>query len=240
MLKVAVCDDEDYIVDLIEEYVLRFGKENNMDFKIYKFYEGEALIKSEMRFDLVFLDIMMNQLDGIETGKILKDRYMKTQIVYISSFPDYSMRAHKVHAFDYVTKPISYSNIEDVLNDLKKLNSNNHITDDFIRLKLEDYSEIMLNTDDILYFEYCESRKIYVYTTDGKIIKVNDTLFDILKRVNQAQFVQPYKAYIVNMKYVRKIAKGSKSIFMVNGVEIGLSGRKQKEFMEKFHSYMRV
>lgn len=184
MLKVAVCDDEDYIVDLIEEYVLRFGKENNMDFKIYKFYEGEALIKSEMRFDLVFLDIMMNQLDGIETGKILKDRYMKTQIVYISSFPDYSMRAHKVHAFDYVTKPISYSNIEDVLNDLKKLNSNNHITDDFIRLKLEDYSEIMLNTDDILYFEYCESRKIYVYTTDGKIIKVNDTLFDILKRVN--------------------------------------------------------
>ncbi len=240
MLKIAICDDEANIVDQIEEYVLRFGKENNMDFKIHRFYDGDSLVRSDIRFDIVFLDIMMDGLDGIETGKILKDRNMKTQIVYISGFSDFSMRAHEVHSFDYVGKPIKYSRISKTLGDLKKMNTNNHITDDFIRLKLDDYSEILMNTDDILYFEYYESRKVNVYTTDGEIITANDTLFDILGRVNPAQFAQPYKAYVVNMKYVRRVAKGSKTIFMANGKEISLSQRKQKEFMEKLHSYMRV
>ncbi len=240
MLKVAICDDEMRIVEQIESFVLRFGRENNMDFKTYKFYDGETLVRSEVWFDLVFLDIMMKRLDGIETGKFIKERNMETQIVYISSFSDYSMRAHKVHAFDFVTKPIVYSKINDVLKDLKKLNSNKHITEDFIRLRLEDYSETLVNTDDILYFEYGESRKVYVYITDGEILKANDTMREILERVNPAQFAQPHKSYIVNIKYVRKIEKGAKSIFMVNNKEIGLSQRQQKEFREKLHSYMRV
>lgn len=240
MFWAAICDDDANIVDEIEKCITRFGNLNNLNIKIQKFYDGESLVKSGLRFDIVFLDIMIKQLDGIETGKILKDRDMKTQIVYITSFSDFSMRAHKVHAFDYLEKPITFSRIADVLTDFRKLHTEyNHITVDYIRVKRDDGVELLMNTEDIFYFEYSESRKVMVYTKTDKI-KIKDMLYEIYGRLNHLKFVQPHKAYIVNLNYVKLIEKGSKYIHMTNGAELPLSQRKQKEFKEKLHKFMRV
>lgn len=237
MLKVAICDDEEYMVDKIESCVLRFGVDKHIEFKVYKFYNGEALANSEVEFDLVFLDIKMQGLDGLEVGKLLKERDMTIPIVYITSFADESQRAHKVHAFDFVVKPFEYESIEVVLRDFKKLDKKTR--DDFIQVRTESGDELIQNVDEILYFEYKGQRNIIIKTLDEEI-PIKGNLYEIYEKLDQSQFTYTHKGYIVNLMQVKSIAKGLDKVYLKNGGDIPLSYKKRLEFKESLHTFMRV
>ena len=237
MIKVAVCDDEAYMVDKIESYVLKFGVDKHIEFKIYKFYNGEALVNSKVEFDLVFLDIKMQELDGLETGKLLKERNMSVPIVYITSFADESHRAHKVHAFDFVVKPFGFEDIEAVLHDFKKLDKK--ISDDFIKVRADTGDELIQNVDEILYFEYKGQRNIIMKTLDDEVL-IKGNLYEIYEKLDQLQFTYTHKGFIVNLMQVRSISKGLDKVYLKNGEEVPLSYKKRLEFKECLHKFMRV
>lgn len=237
MLKIAVCDDEMYMVDKIEMYILKYGKDNNLDFQIDKFYNGMDLLNSDKEFNLVFLDIQMDEMDGIMTGKLIKSRNMSTPIVYITSFADESQRAHKVHAFDFVIKPFGYCEIEEVMRDFCKLS--NKTKESFIQLKTESGDELIQNTDKIIYFEYDNQRTIIMKTVDSEM-KIKGALYEIFEKLDQVQFAQPHKAYILNLMYVQSIEKGNINVVLKNNKKIPLSQKKRIEFREKLHKFMRV
>lgn len=237
MLKIAVCDDEEYMTDKVEACVLKFGAERHIELKVYKFYNGAALVNSEVGFDLVFLDIKMQAPDGLETGRMLKERDMTLPIVYITSFADESMRAHKVHAFDFVVKPFEYEDIEAVLRDFKRLDKKTG--DDFIQLRTGAGDELIQNTYKIVYFEYKAQRNIIMKTIDGEI-PIKGNLNDIYEKLDHAQFTYTHKGYIVNLMQVKSIAKGLERVDLKNGDNIPLSYKKRLEFKEALHRFMRV
>lgn len=237
MLKIAVCDDEEYMVDKIESCVLRFGADRHIEFKVYKFYSGEALANSEVEFDLVFLDIKMQGLDGLETGELLKERNMTTPIVYITSYADESLRAHKVHAFDFVVKPFEYEDIEAVLRDFKRLDKK--ICSDFIQVRTDSGDELIQNADEILYFEYKGQRNIIMKTLDGEV-SIRGNLYEIYEKLDRSQFTYTHKGYIVNLMQVKSIAKGLDKVYLKSGDDVPLSYKKRLEFKESLHNFMRV
>lgn len=171
MLRIAVCDDEMEVADEVERCILKYGIEKGIDFQISKYYSGESLLRTDSCFDVVFLDIIMNKIDGIETGKAIKEGAIKTHIVYITNFTNYSMSAHKVHAFDFIEKPISYSKISDVLCDLIKYMSDGQETAEFIRAKTDNGAEMLINVDDIL-FSHIRNRERLQCTLLIKQIRV--------------------------------------------------------------------
>ena len=117
MLQIAVCDDERDVVEKIEFCINSYCNDNAVSFHITKFYDGEELIKGKQKFDLIFLDIEMKKLGGIETAKLIRDFDMNVPIVYITSHRDLWKRAYKVHAFEFILKPFYQSDIYDVMND---------------------------------------------------------------------------------------------------------------------------
>ncbi|MCH5193365.1 MAG: response regulator transcription factor [Oscillospiraceae bacterium] len=237
MLKIAICDDEMYMVDKIEMFILKYENDNNLDFQIDKYYNGMDLLNSDKGYDLVFLDIQMEKMDGIMTGKLIKDHNMSTPIVYITSFADESQRAHKVHAFDFVVKPFEYSEIEEVMRDFCKLS--NKTKESFIQLRTESGDELIQNTDKIIYFEYDKQRTIIMKTVDSEIM-IKGILYEILEKLDRVQFAQPHKAYILNLMYVQSIEKGNNNVILKNKKKIPLSQKKRIEFREKLHKFMRV
>ncbi len=237
MLRVAVCDDEEYIVDRIEAFIVRFGEEKHIDFKIYKFYNGKALINSDVKFDLVFLDIQMQGIDGLQAGKIIKERNMSVPIVYITGFADESQRAHKVHAFDFIVKPFEYEDIETVLHDFKKLDK--RICDDYIQVRTSSGDKLIQNVDEILYFEYKGQRTIEM-NTFNETIEIKGNFFEIFEKLDQTQFAYTHKGYIVNLMQVKSISKGFDKVNLKSGKDIPLSYKKRIEFNEKLHKFMRV
>lgn len=115
MVKIAICDDERQVVDDIENHVLMYEKMHDVGVQTYKFYEGEMLVSSEIKFDIIFLDGQMTGMDGIETASLIREKDMDIPIIFITSFAYYSMPAHSVHSFDFIIKPFKYEDLERVL-----------------------------------------------------------------------------------------------------------------------------
>lgn len=268
MLKVAICDDEIGVANEVESYILQYGSENDIDFQIDKYSSGEALLKADLCFDVIFLDIIMKKINGIETGKAIKNNNIKTHIVYITNFSNYSysMSAHKVHAFDFIEKPIDYIKVSEVLGDLVKYMSDSQVTAEYIRVKTDSGAETLINVDDIRYFKYKESRKVIMCTSDDnknddnedkdkdknkdkdskdnkdedKGIVIRDTIYELYERLNKPNFFIPHRAYIINFKFVLSADLKEFKITMTNGEDIYISQKKRKEFKEELHKYMRA
>ena len=101
-LKVAVCDDEKIICNEIKKRLLEIRPE----FEVLLFSSGDELIKSDKNFDLIFLDIEMPQLDGMETAQILRKNHKNEYIIFLTSHSELMAEAFKVKAFRFLEKPI--------------------------------------------------------------------------------------------------------------------------------------
>lgn len=111
MYQIAICDDEQTICGMVCSVIRKW----NPDIKISCFDSGEALLAAYDSFDAIFLDIDMKGMDGVETGRQIRERDHVTRIIYLTAYRDYVAGAFEVHAFQYLLKPISASRLQQVL-----------------------------------------------------------------------------------------------------------------------------
>lgn len=230
MICVAVCDDESEVVEKINSNINCFLTDNNHNFTVEKYYSGEALVGAKKKYDLIFLDIEMKELNGIETAQAIRSEDVDVKIVYITSYTDYWRRAYKVHAFDYISKPFSDEDIHNVLRDfLKNYNAGNEKTIEFRTAG----GVVVLNTKDILYFciKNKEKRKVIASTAHGEYILI-ESLKEIYVKLDSEQFYKAHKSCIVNLTHVKSMSKNNGGyIVMKDGISIPLAIKKQKEFL---------
>nr|WP_312580068.1 response regulator [Sedimentibacter sp.] len=118
MLKIAICDNDYKACSYLESILLNYSKSNNLIIECEVFYSGEELchyLKQNYLFDLIFLEIEMNQLNGIEIGKKIRNELNNhtTQIIYISTKYDYAPYLFKTKPLDFFVKPLHKSQIID-------------------------------------------------------------------------------------------------------------------------------
>lgn len=111
-LQIAICDDDKNICIQLEEKLLKIARDSNVIFEIEPWYSGEALCKylaNGNQVDIVFLDIMLIQLTGIDVGRFIRENLKNNtiQIIYISSKQSYAMQLFETRPFDFIIKPIS-------------------------------------------------------------------------------------------------------------------------------------
>lgn len=238
VVNIAICDDERAVVDDIEDHVLTFGKIHDVGVQTYKFYEGETLVSSEIKFDIIFLDGQMNGMDGIETASLIREKDMDIPIVFITSFVYYSMPAHSVHSFDFIVKPFKYDDIARVLGDL--LHSNKiGSAPSFLDVYADNGSLIVQDKSKIIFFEKDKSirRKILMHTTKKDIL-INGTISEIMASLDSGHFFMPHASFIINLEHVTTL-ENLYTIQMTGGYEIPLSQKRKKEFKDRIHAFAR-
>ena len=104
MLKIGICDDEQDVLNMMQESLTDFGKSNHIDIHLQLFSTGESLLKSADEYDLIFLDIEMPGIDGIQAAKEIRRTNHHSRIVYISSHAECVMQSFAVHPFDFILK----------------------------------------------------------------------------------------------------------------------------------------
>ena len=102
MPKIAICDDEPAVRKQMEAYF----KELESVFCISYFESGEALLESDVLYDVIFLDIDMKGISGIDTARKIRVRDKKAKIIYVTAYEDFREYAFGVHAFGYLVKPV--------------------------------------------------------------------------------------------------------------------------------------
>lgn len=229
MFRIAICDDEYAICSEVERILLQYAKQNFLQLDIEVFFSGEELykfIENEHGFDLIYLDIELKFMNGIEVGKKIRKTLLdhKTEIVYISGRDEYDRQLFDVQPLHFIPKPIDPKVvIEDLNLAMLRAEKLNHI---FTYKKGTEIYRIP--TKDILYFESIDK--------EIKIVSVNnvDTFYGKIREVYQTvakyHFIKIHRSYIIN--YLHTAHFKYDEVTMSNGVRLPISQARRKEVRE--------
>ncbi|MDD3340018.1 MAG: LytTR family DNA-binding domain-containing protein [Lachnospiraceae bacterium] len=200
-MRIAICDDETGTCSEIENLILAFAKSHALQVATEVFYSGESLyvaILEQNCFDLVFLDIQLLRLDGVQIGKQIREQLgnEKLSIVYISSKESYAMSLFQVRPLDFLIKPITAQSIADILEKFLRLTQLNQQIFSFSMGKTIN----RLYLDEILYFA-CNGKKIEIYTASG-IQEFYGGMQSVWEQVEGKGFWMIHKSFIVNSAFV--------------------------------------
>lgn len=235
MINIAICDDEKIFLEQVFEIVSNLLKENEIKFEIDSFISGEDLLKEiesgNIRYDIIFLDIIMANGDGIEVGKKIKEIDENIYIVYISSSKEFLLDGYDVGAFNYILKPIDENRLKSqIFKLLEKIRKNEEVLEInkagiIIKLKIED-------------IKYCEVKnRIITIFYKEEIIEYYDTIRELEKNLIGYSFIRPHRSYLVNPRYIFKIQQND--LVLDNGESIPISRLKIKKVKEEFKKYIK-
>ena len=230
MYRIGICDDEMEFCTEIEEFVQKYAEKEEITVETEVFTSGEEFFQAmsnEKAVDLLFLDIELGGIDGVEVGRRLREKVENEamQIVYVSSKESYAMQLFQIRPFDFLTKPVNMEKISKVMSEYKRLFIDRNMFFSFQVGK----STYRISENEILYFQ-CEGKKIGINTTTDKR-EYYGRMADIEKQISANKFCTIHKSYIVNINYVSEFCP--EEVVMCNGIRLPISQSMRKKVREK-------
>lgn len=208
MIKIAICDDEELFLKKEQAIISKYMKANDYQYQIDLYLSGKQFLESTKvdQYDIVFLDISMAEIDGMETAKRIRKFNNKVYLVFVTAFIIYSTEGYKVDASRYILKndKMFHTAIEESLYAIiPKLETSNHkYAFSFIEGKKE------INLSDIVYIESNLHKLIFHMNTPKKTqYSMYEKLDVIDATIGQFGFCRIHKSYLVNMKYADDIER---------------------------------
>jgi len=225
-MKCIAIDDEPFALDLITGYIektpfLEFIEGFTNPFKAMAFL-------FEIPVDLVFLDISMPELSGIE---LLKSLVVVPRIIFTTAYAEYGAESYEFNAVDYLLKPVKYDRFLKAVNKAKNYPmskkedtiKHDRVAQDNTFVLIKSGSQLFrVAHDDIFYIEGC-GNYITIYTKSGKIMPLLP-LNDIVKMLPVQMFIRIHKSYIISFKHIELIDK-TKVVINKTPLPIGITYR---------------
>lgn len=229
MFGIAICDDEQIIGSQIENILLDYSKRTGLEIDIIVFSSGEELHKYmelSHTFDLIYLDIEMESMNGLEVGKKIRNMMQnhKTDIVYISGKDGYDRQLFDVQPLHFIPKPIDPNKVIEALK-LAMIRADK-LGGIFTYKKGNELHKVLIK--DIIYFESI-GRQTRIVTVNSEDIFYGVTK-KIFRIVMKYQFVKIHRSYIVNYNHISIFRY--EEVIMSNKVILPISQAKRKEIKD--------
>ena len=231
-MRIAICDDEKDIRELIANKV----EKQYPDAEIIFFQSGEELLLVDESIDILFLDIQMSGIDGMETARELRKKDKKVILIFVTAVEEYVFQAFDVGAFNYIVKPIDDGKFSDVLHRAVDEWSSQNINE-----KEPEERYVLINNsgvhtkvilDEIVYAEVF-NRKVVIHKLDGEI-EYYGKMSDLESLAGDSFFI-PHRAYLINFKYVEKY--DATTIYLERGTVL-MAKQNYPEFVKKYMKYI--
>ncbi|MBU4540862.1 MAG: LytTR family DNA-binding domain-containing protein [Firmicutes bacterium] len=232
MLKIAVCEDEEQHRRILVDLISRYPFKSDYCLTTFSFgYELVAAINNRRDFDVIFLDMRLDQEDGIDIANEIRKTGNTARIIITTSLIEYAVLGYSVNASDFLLKPFPEDKLFQVLEKLE-----NGISQSRSKVHEIDYNDekILLRSDEILYFESL-GRKIKVVTFEAEYT-YNYTISALEKELDPVRFVLCHRSYIVNLKNVKSIK--TRMAVLKNGVMLPISPKRNQRVYDAFTRYM--
>lgn len=237
MLKIGICDDEQVQIDNITKLLSGWAKGVDKHINIKTFTSAESFLfhyETDKAFDLLFLDIEMGEISGMELAKRIRKENESLQIVFITGFTDYISEGYDVSALHYLMKPVAEEKLFEVLN---KAVSKVKTKENCIFVDIENVHTRIL-TGDILYAESFSHSSVIVTTEKEYVTRLSFSAFEkLLDDSFTREFIRCHRSYIVGIKHIKSITKTD--VILDNGKAIPLSRRLYHEANQAFIKYFK-
>lgn len=231
MLRFAIAEDDydDYnnLASAIKYVEKKLGVSTIVD----HFDTGVKLLASfECNYDIIFLDIEMPGLNGMETARKIREKDKNVIVIFITNLIQMAVDGYEVEAFDFIVKPINHDTflmkLERAISRINTSSSESIM----VKCKGEIFS---IRIDSIKYIESDDHYLIY-HTLDGTY-REYATLKDVEKRINNKAFARCNQCFLVNLKYVSKFVQND---VFIGDTPLNMSRPQKKAFIEKYFKYI--
>ena len=238
MLKVGLCDDHPLFITQLSEIINKISSAHHIAIEITSFESGESLLdfctKHPNYFDILFLDILMNGINGIDTASSIRALNTDIYIIFVTSSKEYAVDSYNVNAYSYILKPFSFDSIASKLLELYekiRFNKNNVI---YVKNHQDIYT---IHLDDVIYFE-SNLRKITAFMKTGEEISFYNKMSKLEEEIGNTIFLRCHRSFLVNLMYVKNLV--GCDLFTTTHHQLPISKKYLCSTRESFTDYIKV
>lgn len=220
-LDIVICEDDLLQRENLAHCLRQILKDKEVNYRIIEFSSGEELLDNYPdKIDILFLDIQMNKISGMDTARKIREFDNNVEIVFTTAILDYIHEGYEVRAYRYLLKPIDYESI---------LKHTYACIDELINKKdtmaIKDKSQTaIIQINNILYVEVLR-KEITVYTEEDKYL-FKKSMKSIENKLLKKDFFRCHKSYLINLKKVKSLKN---DMVIINSCEIPISRYKLKD-----------
>ena len=230
-MRVAICDDEKPMQTILENLLDEFGRLRNIDISIDKFDNGHDLLRvlNEKEYEIVFMDHQMQDIDGMETSRLIRSRNNDCVIIFVSAFPEVAVDSYEVNAFRFIVKPINKEKLFKAIDDhLRSIDYDN-----LLILNTND-GKWKIKMSDIIYAE--AKGKHTIVRTAQKSFEINIHMKKIEDKLPSEKFCRCQRAYIAGFAHINNHT--NTEIIFDNGERAQIGKAYYSKFKNAFQEYI--
>lgn len=229
-MRLAICDDNELERGFLQGLLKKYFSETAIGCEFTLYDRGTTLyydITEGMEFDIIFLDLFMEDSFGLTVAKKLRELSYSGRIIFCTASADYALESYSVYASGYIVKPYRIKDIRHTLDRLLP----EYQRGSYGLVQKSAVKFIPLN--EIMYVE-SSNTKCILHRVDGRTYNVYKKLGEIEAALDDARFLRCHQSYLVNMNYV---SEADDSFLLQNGDKVLIRAKSKKMILQKLLEY---
>lgn len=231
MLNIAVVEDEINVSKQIESYINSFANKHRIEISISVYNNADDFLSYyKNNFDLVFMDIELPGINGMDATIKLREKDKNVMIVFVTNLMQYAVNGYSVNAYDFIVKPFNYYSFAIKLKRIFKSllsNQNKKIVINY------QGGRRVVSIFDILYVEV--NKHVLIYHLKKENVTASGTLKKVFEEIGDDSFALCNQCYLVNLRFVKEI---NNNMVVVGNDNLQISAPKRKEFCASLAKYL--
>lgn len=228
-MKIAICDDEKGFHIEIEELMRLYSIKRKTDIFIDHYINGASLISSTHKYEVIFMDYQMDDLNGIETARKIRETNSDSIIIFISAYPSAALDAFEVNTFRFIKKPVDKAKLFKALDDYVCSIDRSLL----LQINTNDCS-YNIKTSDIIYLE--ADAQITAVRTKDTTIYVHRNIKKLEDELPKTDFIRCHKSYVVGFSYIKN--HNRTEIMFENGEKAYIGRHYAEQFRTALQNYI--
>ncbi len=237
MFRIAICDDESFFVEELKELIFAYMLEKGLVYAIDTYSSGEALVAlgiEVVQYNVIFLDINMENVNGIMAAEKIRKVSREVFIVFVTAYVDYSLEGYRLDVVRYLLK--GNANFQSKVNEcmdaiMYKMNYS-------VKKREFDFKEGRkeISLERLLYIESnLHKLEFHVMEDTMKLYTMNETLNVLEDRLAENDFIRIHQSYLVNIKHIKNVVRYK--VILTNGIELSIPKVRYTEVKKKFMAF---
>ena len=239
MINAAICDDNEAMLNFLSGKIGEIFMENGMEFELQKFHSGEEFLKNHKNcpFDVVFMDIVMPDMNGFDVAKQMRRISKDTYLIFITTESSLVYESFDFQPFYFIPKGKPLVVEERLRHVVSKLVLHT-AANEKILIDGSYENKFYVSPSDILYIK-SSSNHVTFHFVDGKTVQIRKKLAELFDTLNQYIFVRTHNRIVVNMKHIERMDYPNMEILLDNGEIVPISRSCKKDFEDAYIRFTR-
>ncbi len=229
--QVAIVEDEDKAAELLQKYLEQYGERESLCFDITHYTDASAFLKDKHKgYDLIFMDIQMPGMNGMEAAHKMREMDLNTTLVFVTNMVQFAVKGYEVDAADFILKPVRYTSFSMKMRRILQIAESKRGKS--VALSVGGETKVVPLRE--IYFIEVKNHDLTYHTMQGDVV-MRGNMSSAQAKLPEDMFFRCSAAFLINLRYVTQI--GSEEV-EVQGNHIRISRGKKKELVQALTTFL--